>query len=122
MHDVTPLTLAAALSALLTSLLGVDHQVAVVAAAGYFAGSPLAPKVDSRLVAAAWFVAVVVLCSVAGHATADALFDGHRRPAQFWAGAYAALFHPLLTALVAAVPDFVAALVAAAKLWRGQRP
>lgn len=122
MHEMTPLTVAAALSALLSELLGIDHQVAIVAAAGYFAGAPLAPKLDSRKMTVTLFVAVVVLCSVAGHAASDWVFDGARRPAQFWAGACAALFHPLLTAFVAAVPDLVAAVVAAAKLWRGQRP
>lgn len=101
---------AAGLSAAFVAALGVEPQALVYACVGAIFGVAWAPP--SNLLRSIWlFVSVVLASALLGTWAAEYFQMTSRHAVSGWSLALAAIFHPLLAAVVQAVPGAISAIV-----------
>jgi len=96
--------------AIIIAAIGIEPQALVWALVGAVFGIAWAPPAG-RLRSMMVFAAVVMVCALAGTLVSDNWHAGSHTARNLWAAGLAAVFHPLLAALVQAVPTLVQAFV-----------
>lgn len=114
----TPLVLAAGASAAVVALLGVEPQALAWAMVGAIFGAPLAPPAG-RMRQVLVFVGVMLASALLGTVAADWAGTTSVRWRNAWCLVFGGVFHPLSSAVVAAVPNIVATLLHAFAARRG---
>lgn len=101
---------AAGLGAVFVAWVGLEPQAIVWGLVGAVFGVPLAPPAG-RFRTVALFLAVVFACAMLGTWAAEHFHGGSKFARNGWALVLAAVFHPMLAALVQAVPALLQAFL-----------
>lgn len=106
----------AGIMAAVVSTVGVDPQTLIYAGMGATLGMGATPPAG-RLRTLCMFVAVTLLCAALGHFVEQHYFPGDRFVRNFAGGFAAALAYPVLGALTANLPAFIAQAFEGALRW-----
>ena len=107
MPDLTTVAAASVVTAVATvtaATLGVDPQSLVYGAIGAGIGSTAAPSVG-KIRSVLLFLCVVCLCAVTGTALAQLYWGSSPLWRNLIAGGFAAIFHPLFSAVIVKIPE-----------------